>query len=359
MTPIQTPGTGKFVARECDLARDRPVLEAWFVRMVNEWRDRSAFTESCCPEEREGEFLTFDGYMRTLFALFMVERDGIPVAMGGLGPLAGQPGVAYARGYSVEPELQGSAIGSLLYPILIKKLIDRGYQRMVMRTAADNAEGIAIYKASGSFWVPGTDGWWENYLPLLWRHPQTVAFCEQHNLDLEGWLRCYLKTALATRPEALRHRGPDEYTYGDTLVFPYTWRADHDELVFRIGVERREIISVTRSGLTVNCFLEPQTTTLYCAVENLTEHPRRCTLTFLKGAEHSTWQSRLRGAGAALETVATPGVLLVRRFHLRPTAETRHTLATVVRVEDALFPFFCTFENRPPGDGKPHPSASP
>ena len=82
----------------------------------------------------------FEAYPAPMAAFFVVERDGLLLGCGGMGPLAqGEPGVCELRKMYFRPELRGSGMGSRLLAGILEAARAAGYRLCYLETL-DNME---------------------------------------------------------------------------------------------------------------------------------------------------------------------------------------------------------------------------
>lgn len=337
--------TEKIVARRYEPDRDRAKAQMWFRQMFSEWKDRSGFNDqllTCCPE-RSASLWSLDDYLKRLQALYILEDNGRIIGSTALEAVPGRPDAVSFHDLSIEPEYQGTAVGAMMFAVGFKELAEGNVRRLVGETWASNVEATKLYRTIGNFWVPNTEIEFENFLLTLYRHPESVGFRERHGLDIEQWLRSFVLAALRTRGADLRRHAPDVYEYRGMNIFPHVWEEQGEVLLFRVGADSREVISVGTPAAGVDCYIRPGTSTLTCEVLNKTDTELPMTITFLKGATFQDWQARYAEATASVQSTLDPGSTLTRNFVLKPTADTRHALTTVMTVGEAIFPFFAEF----------------
>lgn len=351
MTNAQQPqgsvSPSQIVARRYDPVRDRAKAEAWFRRLFTEWKDRSGFSDelmSCCADRSVSSSIwNMDDYLKKLYALYILDDGERIIGSNSLQSVPAQPDAVSFHDLSIEPEYQGSAVGFLMYMAIFQDLLETNIHRLVGETWATNVDATKLYKAVGNFWIPGTEIQFENFLLMLYRHPESARFRERHRLDMERWLRSFLLTSFRTRGADLRKHGPDVYEYLGMNVFPNLWKEDGDELMFRVGADSRHVISISARHADVDCYMQPGTSNLLCGATNKSGEATPVAITFLKGATLQDWTDRFATASPSIQLSLAPGERMEKSFTLKPTAATRHALATVITIGESVLPFFSEF----------------
>ena len=91
------------------------------------------------------------------------------------------PNVAYVELLNVHPKYHGRKIGKRLLLAAVEKSIERGYDRLDLHTWPGNIKAVPLYKKTGFFWVPKTQVYMQNFIPLVFQNPIARRFFESAN----------------------------------------------------------------------------------------------------------------------------------------------------------------------------------
>ena len=152
------------------------------------------------------------------------------------------PNVAYVELLNVHPKYHGRKIGKRLLLAAVEKSIERGYDRLDLHTWPGNIKAVPLYKKTGFFWVPKTQVYMQNFIPLVFQNPIARRFFESAN-----WYSAQVRD-LSVEPDRMQWQGRE--------VFSYEWRADGTFLKVVIDKDARGICSLETSQLLASCQLE-------------------------------------------------------------------------------------------------------
>ena len=155
----------------------------------------------------------------------------------------------YLEFLNVHPDYRGRGIGRNLILRAIEEALKRGYLRVDLHTWGGNLRAVPLYKKTGFFWVPKTNVYMQNFIPMILSHPMTGVLMKKMNLRHLNWYG-KLRRELDIKE--------DDYKLEGIKVFPYTFTADGKRLKILIDREARGICGFENEDLSVITGVEHQ-----------------------------------------------------------------------------------------------------
>ncbi|MCC7493434.1 MAG: GNAT family N-acetyltransferase [Fimbriimonadaceae bacterium] len=174
-------------------------------------------------------------------AVFVVEQGDEYLGYALLQQPAGSPEQAYLALLNARPDYHGQGLGKALILACLERAVGLQKQVLTLGTWAGNLKAVPLYKKCGFCWVPETQVWMQNFLPLILRLPAAQGFLQRH-----PWYAAFERD-LAVAPDDLRD--------GPRRVFPYRFRAGDELLEVVIDQLAEAPCSLTVDGLTGACRL--------------------------------------------------------------------------------------------------------
>jgi len=92
----------------------------------------------------------YEAYPAPAATFYVLEKDGLVLGCGGMGPLAGgEPGVCELRKMYFLPELRGSGMGNILLGIILESARNSGYSRCYLETLEHMEQARVLYRKQG------------------------------------------------------------------------------------------------------------------------------------------------------------------------------------------------------------------
>lgn len=174
-------------------------------------------------------------------AVFVVEHAHEVVGYGDLQAQAGQREVADLPLLNVRPDHHGKGVGKQLLLAILNRTIELGYKQLTLGTWAGNTKAVPLYKKVGFFWVPETNVYMQNFLPMVLTLPVARDFFARHD-----WYSCFQRD-LSIRPDDIRWHG--------IQVFPYEFAADGETLKVIIDRYAERVTAVETNTFGAHCFV--------------------------------------------------------------------------------------------------------
>ena len=161
------------------------------------------------------------------------------VGYGDLQAQADQQAVAYVPLLNVQPDAQGNGVGRAIVRTLIDRAIGDGYGEVTIHTWPGNRQSLPLYKKCGFQWVPDTDVFMQNYIPLILAHPA----CAPYFADVDWY-------AAQRREFELQ---PDGESWRGIPIFVYRFEITGGELVVRVDRKAERIVAVETPAFSISC----------------------------------------------------------------------------------------------------------
>jgi len=130
--------------------------------------------------------------------------------------------VSYIPLLNAHPKYHGKKIGKRTMLAAVQESIRRGFDRLDLHTWAGNTKAVPLYKKVGFFWVPDTDVYMQNFMPLVFQNPIARRFFDKHD-----WYATQVRDLSAIR---------DEMSWCERDAYLYEWREGDDFL--KIAIDR-------------------------------------------------------------------------------------------------------------------------
>lgn len=130
--------------------------------------------------------------------------------------------VSYIPLLNAHPKHHGKKIGKRTVLAAVLESIKRGFDRLDLHTWAGNTKAVPLYKKMGFFWVPDTDVYMQNFMPLVFQNPIARRFFDKHD-----WYATQIRDLSAIR---------DVMSWQERDAYLYEWRAGKDFL--KIAIDR-------------------------------------------------------------------------------------------------------------------------
>ena len=89
--------------------------------------------------------------------------------------------VSYIPLLNAHPKHHGKKIGKRTVLAAVLESIKRGFDRLDLHTWAGNTKAVPLYKKTGFFWVPDTDVYMQNFMPLVFQNHIARRFFDKHD----------------------------------------------------------------------------------------------------------------------------------------------------------------------------------
>ncbi len=148
---------------------------------------------------------------------------------------------------NVHPEWQKCGIGRMLIAAVVDEAVEHGFHWVSLGTWPGNMYAVGLYKRCGFYWVPETEIYMVNFMPLIRSTPVLQPFFERHN-----W---YDSFRVEKTPE------PDDHKIGKMKVYHYRFEGPDQAMTVTIdrnaaavsgldtGSERLELLVDDSEGL--------------------------------------------------------------------------------------------------------------
>lgn len=178
--------------------------------------------------------------------------------------------VSYIPLLNAHPSYHGKKIGKQVLMAAVNESIRRGYDRLDLHTWAGNVKAVPLYKKTGFFWVPGTQVYMQNFMPLVFQNPIARRFFDKHD-----WYATQVRD-LST--------AVDKMSWEEREAYLYEWREGDDYLKIAIDRHCGGITSIETPSILVSSRLDTdrpsigQTHSIAWRLENRSSNPMRLSL---------------------------------------------------------------------------------
>lgn len=130
--------------------------------------------------------------------------------------------VSYIPLLNAHPDYHGHKIGKKVLLAALDVSIKRGFDRLDLHTWPGNVKAVPLYKKAGFFWVPETEVYMQNFMPLVFQNPIARRYFDKHN-----WYATQVRDLSTIQ---------DRMSWRDRDAFLYEWRDGEDYL--KIVIDR-------------------------------------------------------------------------------------------------------------------------
>jgi ribosomal protein S18 acetylase RimI-like enzyme len=121
---------------------------------------------------------------------------------------------------NVHPSWQKRGIGRMLITAVVDEATIQGFRRVDLGTWPGNMYAVGLYKRCGFCWVPETEIYMVNYMPLIRTTPFLQPFFDRNN-----WFDSFQTDKTDT---------PDDHRIGQMKVYQYRFQAGNDTVTVTI-----------------------------------------------------------------------------------------------------------------------------
>ncbi len=163
-----------------------------------------------------------------------INSDGDFCGYCGLCPSWLDKDISYISIIGVTPKAKGKRFGKRLLLKSIEMATEKGIKQIDLHTWSGNLEAVPLYKKVGFFWVPGSNVYMQNFLPMIFQMPLAAEWFTKH----PNWYDCFKREFKQTQDKEIID-GMEVYVYafeceGDSLrveIDKYGWGISNFERV--------------------------------------------------------------------------------------------------------------------------------
>jgi ribosomal protein S18 acetylase RimI-like enzyme len=173
---------------------------------------------------------------------------------------------------NVHPEWQKHGIGRRLIAAVVDEATAGGFRRVDLGTWPGNMYAVGLYKRCGFCWVPETDIYMMNYMPLIRTTPYLQPFFQTHD-----WYGSY---------QADKTVFPDDHTIGQMKIFIYRFKGGDESLTVTIDRNASAVAGIETSQLQLELLTDDSDALrgfshrMTCRIRNCHSKPLKGTVNF-------------------------------------------------------------------------------
>lgn len=149
------------------------------------------------------------------------------VGYGSLWDEADREKTCYVALLNVHPAYQGKSLARRMLTRMVDRAIELGYELMTIGTWPGNLKSVPLYKKVGFFWIPDTNVYMENFVPLIRQLAVAQPYFERHD-----WYATFKREL---------EQVEDDQRHAANKVYRYHWEEDGESLTVLIDREAKTI----------------------------------------------------------------------------------------------------------------------
>jgi len=159
-------------------------------------------------------------------------------------PYGGELHASYVDFLNVVPDMHGKGVGKALLLDAVDRSVECGMKRIDLHTWPANMKALPLYKKTGFFWIPETQVYMQNYMPLLLGRKDFLEF-----LSGAHWYSCFQR-ALTPAPDA-------ETAESGREVFRYVFTRNNEKYTAEFDRRGRCLSRIEYPGFFAGLSVEP------------------------------------------------------------------------------------------------------